>query len=171
MWSIEKMWSQRCDEVRYRDIINVWTMSPMHYPKFSMSTLQIWVIKSGVLKNSFILCEHGTKSNIRGAKMANNRHAVNRNFLHSYWTSDGLSLYSSQPACEKTHQTQHREMLAKIQKTTCNAWRKGTASLGQMDANRYQPCSENTMVTKWTSVNKNSGKPFEISRTEVKEIN
>ena len=50
MWSIEKMWSQRCDEVRYRDIINVWTMSPMHYSKFSMSRLQIWVIKLGVWK-------------------------------------------------------------------------------------------------------------------------
>ena len=135
MWSIEKMWSQRCDEVRYRDIINVWTMSPMHYSKFSISTLQIWVIKSGVLKNSFILCEHGTKSNIRGAKMTNNRHAVNRNFLQSYWTS----LYSSQLACEKTHPTQHREMLAKIQRTTFNVtvWRKGTASLGQMDVNHY----------------------------------
>ena len=63
----------------------------MHYPKFSMATLQTWVIKSGVLKNVFILCEHGTKANIGGAKMANNRHAVNSNFLQSYWTSDWLS--------------------------------------------------------------------------------
>jgi hypothetical protein len=33
---------------------------------------------SGVLKNVFILCENGTKANIGGAKMANNRHAVGR---------------------------------------------------------------------------------------------
>ena len=57
------------------------------------------------VKKIFILCEHGTKANIGSAKMANNRHAVNRNFLQNYWTSDGLSLYSSQPAFEKTHQT------------------------------------------------------------------
>ena len=56
-------------------------ITPMHYPKFSMSTLQIWVLKSGVLKNVFIFCEHGTKANIGGAKIANYRHAVNRNFL------------------------------------------------------------------------------------------
>jgi hypothetical protein len=60
-----------------------------------------------VLKNLFILCEPGTKANIGGAKMANNRHAVNRNFLQSYWMSDELSLYSSQTAWEKTHPNQH----------------------------------------------------------------
>jgi hypothetical protein len=40
-------------------------MLPMHYPKFSMSTLQILVpvLKSDVLKNLFILCKHGTKVN------------------------------------------------------------------------------------------------------------
>ena len=82
--------------------------------------------------------------------MTNNRHAVSRNFLQSYWTSDGLSSYSSQPACEKTHLNQHRERLVKIQKTTCNvaACRQGTASLGQTDGIRNQPCSEKTMVTK-----------------------
>ena len=43
----------------------------------------------------------GTQANIGGAHMSNNQLAVCRNFLQSYWTSDGLSLYSSQPACEK----------------------------------------------------------------------
>ena len=35
--------------------------------------------------------------------MANNRHAYNRDVLQSYWTSDGLPLYCSQPTGEKTH--------------------------------------------------------------------
>ena len=65
-----------------------------HYSKFSMFPLRIWVFKSGVLKNVFILSKHGTKANIRSTKMANNRHAYNRDFLQSYWTSDGLPLYS-----------------------------------------------------------------------------
>ena len=58
--------------------------------------LQVCVLKSSFLENAFILCEHGTTANIGGAKMTNNRHAINRNFLQSYWTSDGISLYSSQ---------------------------------------------------------------------------
>jgi hypothetical protein len=58
-----------------------------HYSKFSMFTLRIWVFKSGVLKNIFILSKHGTKANIWSAKMANNRHAYNRDVLQSYWTS------------------------------------------------------------------------------------
>ena len=65
-----------------------------HYSKFSMFTLRIWVFKSGVLTNLFILSKHGTKANIRSTKMANNRHAYNRDVLQSYWTSDGLPLYS-----------------------------------------------------------------------------
>ena len=43
------------------------------------------------------------KANIGGAKMANNRHAVNKNFLQSYWTSNGLSLFNSQLDCEESH--------------------------------------------------------------------
>ena len=43
-----------------------------------MFTLRIWVFKSGVIKNLFILSKHGTKANIRSTKMANNRHAYNR---------------------------------------------------------------------------------------------
>jgi hypothetical protein len=50
------------------------------------------------MKKIFMLCEHGTKANIGGAKMSNNRHAINWNFLQVYCTSDGLSLYSSQSA-------------------------------------------------------------------------
>ena len=57
------------------------------------------LFKSSVLKNVFILCEHGMKANIGGAKMANNRQAVNKNFAYTYWTLDGLSLYSCQTAC------------------------------------------------------------------------
>jgi hypothetical protein len=43
----------------------------------------------------FILSKHGTKANIRSTKMANIRHAYNRDVLQSYWTSDGLPLYRS----------------------------------------------------------------------------
>ena len=59
-----------------------------HYSKFSMITLRMWVFKSGVLKKLLILSKHGTKANIRSTKMANNRHAYNRDVLQSYWTSD-----------------------------------------------------------------------------------
>jgi hypothetical protein len=55
-----------------------------HYSNFSMFTLRIWVFKSGVLKNAFILSKHGTKANIRSTKMANNRHAYNKDVLQSY---------------------------------------------------------------------------------------
>jgi hypothetical protein len=61
-----------------------------HYSKFSMFTLRIWVFKSGVLKKLFILSKHSTKANIKSTKMANNRHAYNRDVFQSYWTSDGL---------------------------------------------------------------------------------
>jgi len=55
-------------------------------------------IQSGVLKNVFILSMHGAKANIRSTtKMAKNRHACNKDILQSYWTSDGLPLYCSQP--------------------------------------------------------------------------
>ena len=74
-----------------------------HYSKFSMFTLRIWVFNSGVLENLFILSKHGTKTNIRSTKMANNRHAYNRDVLQNYWTSDGLPLYCSQQTGEKTH--------------------------------------------------------------------
>jgi hypothetical protein len=73
-----------------------------HHSKFSMFMFRIWVFMSGVLKNLFILSKHGTKANIRSTKMANNRHAYNRDFLQSYWTSDELPLYCSQPTGEKT---------------------------------------------------------------------
>ena len=84
-----------------------------HYSKFSMFMLRIWVFKSGVLKNLFILSKHGTKANIRSTKMTNNRHAYNRDVLQSYWTSDELPLYCSQPTGEKIHTNQQCERLPK----------------------------------------------------------
>ena len=78
-------------------------MSVTHCSKFSMFTLRIWVFKFDVLKNLFILSKHGTKANTRSTKMANNRHAYDRDVLQSYWTSDGLPLYCNQPTGEKTH--------------------------------------------------------------------
>jgi hypothetical protein len=85
-----------------------------HYSNFSMFTLRIWVFKCGVLKNAFILSKHGTKANIRSTKMANNRHAYNKDVLQSYRMSDGLPLYCSQPTGEKTHTSQQCERFAKI---------------------------------------------------------
>ena len=84
-----------------------------YYSKFSMITLRIWVFKSGVIKKLFILSKHGKKANIRSTNMANNRHAYN-SFLQSYWMSDGLPLYCSQPTGEKTHTNQQCERLAKF---------------------------------------------------------
>jgi hypothetical protein len=55
------------------------------------------VAKSGVLTNLFILSKHGPKANIRSTKMANNRHAYNRDVLQSHWTSDELPLYRKKP--------------------------------------------------------------------------
>ena len=72
------------------------------------------------LKKIFILSKHGTNENIRSTKMANNRHAYNRDFLQSYWTSDELSLYCSQPTGENTHTNQPCERFAKIRQTTAN---------------------------------------------------
>jgi hypothetical protein len=77
--------------------------------KFGYIPLVFW--------KKIILWEHGTKANCGGAKMSNNRQAVNRNFLQSDWTSDRLSLYNSHPASEWTHPNQHRERLSQIRKT------------------------------------------------------
>ena len=84
-----------------------------HYSTFSMFTLRIWVFKSGIVKKKFNLSKHGTKANIKSTKMANNRHAYNRDVLQSYWTSDGLLV-------RKHTQPDQCERLAKIRKTTGN---------------------------------------------------
>jgi hypothetical protein len=114
----------------------------VNHASHALFKLQIWVLKSGDLKIVCTLCEHGTKANIGGRKEANNRHAVNMNFLQSYWTSDGLSLYSKR----KTYPNQHLERLVKIQKTTCNvtAWRQYT--IAWSDGCHSQPvlfCKDN----------------------------
>ena len=116
-----------------------------HYSKVSMFTLRIWVFKSGVLKYVFILSKHGTKANIRSTKMANNRHAYTRDVLQSYWTSDGLLIYCSQPTGEKTHTNQQSERLAKIRQTTSNiwSWRHDIAAFGYTDAIRNQSRTQN----------------------------
>ena len=118
-----------------------------HYSKFSMFTLRIWVFKPGVIRNVFILSKHGTKANIRITKMANigstkianNRHAYNRDVLRSYWTSDGLPLYCSQPTDEKTHTNQQCERLAKIRQTTGTSDRDDRAFHVWLDGYHSQP--------------------------------
>jgi hypothetical protein len=52
--------------------------------------------------------------------MANNRHAYNWDVLQSYWTSDGLPLFSSQSTGEKAHTNQQCERLATTRQTTGN---------------------------------------------------
>ena len=57
----------------------------MHMNHASHALLKIqYVHASGVLKTLFILSKHGTKTNIRSTKMANSRHAYNRDVLQSY---------------------------------------------------------------------------------------
>jgi hypothetical protein len=48
--------------------------------------------------------------------------------LQSYWTSDGLPLYCSQPTGEKTHTNQQCERLTKIRQTTGNIHEAETGS-------------------------------------------
>jgi hypothetical protein len=91
--------------------------------------LWIWVFKSGVLKKIFILSKYGTKANIRSTMMANNRHAYNRDVLQSYWTSDGLSLYCSQPTGEKTHTNQqwsNQTLQCPVVTIRCYPWSAGS---------------------------------------------
>jgi hypothetical protein len=147
-----------------------------HCSKFSMFTLRIWVFKSGVLKKLFIISKHGTKANIRSTKMANNRHAYNRDVLQSYCTSDGLPLYCSQPTGEKTHTNQQCERLAKIRQTTGNIWpwRQGIAALGQTDAIRNQSrtqtilagqkdvCQQEQLETVWNQRDLSQGESLNI---------
>ena len=74
-----KRWDHRVVKVK-SDIVNhvSHALSKFQYVHSSnLDTLEANVM-SGVLKNIFILCENGTKANIGGAKMANNRHAVGR---------------------------------------------------------------------------------------------
>ena len=99
-------------------------------------------------KKLFILSKHGTKTIIRSTKMANNRHAYNRDVLQSYWTSHGLPLYCSQPTGEKTHINQPCERLAKIRQTTGNiwSWRQGIAAFGSTDAIRNQSSTRTTLA-------------------------
>jgi len=121
-----------------------WAMPPILYPKFSMSTLQIWVLKSGILKIVFLLCEHVTKANIGGAKMANNRHTVNS------FKAIGRQMGYHDTVVSRLVRKKTKPTPWKIRKTSCNvaAWRQSTASLGQTDVIRNHPCSEKTMVTK-----------------------
>jgi hypothetical protein len=112
----------------------------------------------GYLSPVFILSKHGTKVNIRSTKMANNRHAYNRDVLQSYWTSDGLPLYCSQPTGEKAHTNQQCERLAKIRQTTGNiwSWRQGIAAFGETDVIR------NHVV----SYSNNTGCPIDVCQQE-----
>ena len=76
----------------------------MHVNHASHALLKIQYVHAsnlGVLKSLFIFSKHGTKANII-TKMANNRHAYNRDVLQSFWTSEGLPLFCSQPTGEKT---------------------------------------------------------------------
>jgi hypothetical protein len=83
----------------------------------------------------------------------------------------GPLLYSSQSAGETTHPNQHRERLSKMRKTTCNvaAWIQGTASLGQTEVIRNQPCSETDNGYQIDVCQQEQWGTVWISRTEVKE--
>ena len=80
-----------------------------HYSKFSMFTLRIWVFKSGVLKNVFILSKHGTKANIRRTKMSNNRHAYNRDVLQIRVITKLPNSEQSYKGKDKTHNYINRQ--------------------------------------------------------------
>ena len=71
-----KRWDHRVVKVK-SDIVNHALSKFQYVHSSNLDTLEANVM-SGVLKTIFILCENGTKANIGGAKMANNRHAVGR---------------------------------------------------------------------------------------------
>ena len=111
---------KKCDHTgvtfkQYIEIPCTWTMPPMLYPNFSMSTLQIWTLMSGVLSMVWRRISEAQRWQIIGMR------------------SSGMSFKAMdvrcaiiQPACVKTQPNQHHERLVKIRKTTCNvaAWRK-----------------------------------------------
>ena len=149
-------------------------MTLTHYSKFSMITLRIWVFNSGVFKK--YIHKHGSNANIRSTKMANNRHAYNRDVLQSYWTSNGLLLFCSQPNGEKTHANQQYEKLAKIRQTTSNiwSWRHDIAAFGYTDAIRNQSrtqhntgwpiylCQQERLKSAWNQQDLSSGESINI---------
>jgi hypothetical protein len=147
-----------------------------HYSKFSMFTLRIWVFKSGVLKHVFILSRHDTKANIRSTKMANIRHAYNRDVLQSYWTSDGLPLYCSQPIGEKTHTNQQCERLAKIVTTRhCSVWLDGCHSQTVPYSNNtscpIDVCQQKQLETVWNQRDLSQGESLNVQcwQTDINE--
>ena len=123
------------------------------------------------VKKIFFICEHGTKANIGSPKMANNRHAVSRNFLQSYWTSDGL-LCSSQPAFEKTHQTNTVNELPRSGRSRVTSQLEDRALYRLV---RWMPFATSPLLKRqWlpnSGLSARTEEPFEISRTEVKESN
>ena len=126
-------------------------MALTHYSTFSMITLRMLVSKSGVLKK-IILSKHGTKANIISTKMTNNLQAYNRDVLQSYWTSDGLLLFCSQPTGEKTHANQQCE---KPRETSDLDDRTLQCLVRQMQF-ATSPVLKITLAAQYTSVNKNS---------------
>ena len=149
-----------------------------HYSKFSMFKLQIWVFKSGVLKNLFILSKHGAKANIRSAKMANNRLGYNRDVLQSYWTSDGLPLYCSRPTGEKTHKptmwktcqdpADHGQHLI-VTTGHCSVWLDGCHS--HNTGCPIDICQQEQLETVWNQRNLSQGESLSVHcwQTDIDE--
>ena len=136
-----------------------WIMPLARYSKISMITLRIWVFKYGVLKRILILSKDGTNANIISTTMANNRHAYNRGVLQSYWTSDGISLFCSQPTGEKTHTNLQCERLAKIRKPRVTSDRDDRALQRLV---RRMPFATSSVLN-------NTGCPIEVCQQEQLE--
>jgi hypothetical protein len=68
----------RCRSANSGRIITLLDLSLADFRRF---LTVLWVFKSGVLIKLFIFSKHGTKANIRSTKMANIRHAYNRDVL------------------------------------------------------------------------------------------
>ena len=129
--------------------------------------------------------KHGTKVDIRSTKMAINRHAYNRDVLQSYWTSNGLPLYCSQPTGEKIHTDQQCERLAKTRQTTGNlwSWRQGIAAFW-LDGCHSQPvpysnntgcpidvCQQEQLETVWNQLTLNQRESLNVHcwQTDIDE--
>jgi hypothetical protein len=74
------------------------------------------------LKKNIHSDKHGTKANIRSTKMANNRHAYNRDVLQSYWTSEPV-LFEYGTGCE--WHTSNQTLQCPVVTIRCYPWSAG----------------------------------------------
>ena len=107
------------------------------------------------------------KEIVRSAKMADHRHAFNRNVFQSYRSSTGPSLYSHQPTGEKIWANQFCEGPSTF---NCDiTWEgQGVVALNTASAFGNELCRE-IMVTMSPCIHQNREEPPKSSRTSLQK--